>query len=147
MNWLDMLLIIINIICIVFGIISIPLAVKNTWGNWDIYCITFWVSYIFFGWVLWLLPFIVLDKGSGSTIGTITSVDSNFFGTTALFIKTSENTQEEYCIEDDKIAKASKELIGKNVKIEYGTRVGLYSTGKCHQAPVENIIELTNKEK
>ena len=25
-------------------------------------------------------------------------------------------------------------------KIEYGTRVGFYSTGKCRQAPVNNII-------
>ena len=36
----------------------------------------------------------------------------------------------------------AKELIGKEVKISYGERVGLYSTSKCHQAPIEKIEEI-----
>lgn len=93
---------------------------------------------VFFG----CLCFLVLDRGSGSTIGEITSIDKNFYGTTALYIKTSENSQEEYCIEDEKVVEVAKELIGKKVKISYGERVGLYSTGKCNQAPVEEIVEV-----
>lgn len=88
------------------------------------------------------LYFIVLDKGSGSTIGTITSIDKNFFGTTSLYIKTSENSQEIYCIEDSNIVEQAKLLIGKNVKVKYGERVGMYSTNKCHQAPIEEIEEI-----
>lgn len=90
------------------------------------------------------LPFIVLDKGSGSTIGEITSVDKNYFGTTALYIKTSETAQEEYCIEDEKVALQASELIGKKVKVSYGERVGIYSTGACSQAPIEVIEELVD---
>lgn len=83
--------------------------------------------------------FLVLDKGSGSTIGEITSIDKNFFGTTALYIKTSETTQEEYCIESEEVVEQAKELIGKKVKVSYGERVGIYSTGRCNQAPIEKI--------
>lgn len=72
-------------------------------------------------------------------------VDKNFFGTTAIYIKSSETTQEKYCIEDDKVVEQAKELIGKEVKVEYGTRVGLYSTGRCSSAPIEKIEKL-NKE-
>lgn len=88
------------------------------------------------------MPLLVLDKGSGATIGEITSVDKNFFGTTALYIKTSENSQEKYCIENKEVATQAAEFIGKKVKITYGERVGIYSTGRCHEAPVEKIEEL-----
>lgn len=139
MNFLDIILIVINVGLIIFGIISIPLAIKDDWGEWPVICICFWIFYLCLGWLL-LLPFIVLDKGSGSTIGTITSVDKNFFGTTALYIKTTETTQEKYCIEFDKeLEEQAKELIGKEVKVSYGERVGLYSTGKCSQAPIKSI--------
>ena len=139
MNFVDIILIIINIAIIVLGIISIPLVIKDEWGIWPSICIAVWGCYLMFGWLSWL-PFIVLDKGSGSTIGTITSVDKNFFGTTALYIKTSETTQEEYCIEfNEELETKAKELIGKEVKVSYGERVGLYSTGKCNQAPIESI--------
>jgi hypothetical protein len=88
---------------------------------------------------IFALPFIVIDKGSGATIGEITSVDKNFYGTTALYVKTSETTQEEYCIEDLTLAQQAPDFIGKKVKITYGERVGLYSVAKCSQAPVESI--------
>ena len=95
--------------------------------------------------VLEIIPFLyflVLDKGSGSTIGTITSVDKNFFGTTSVYVKTSENSQEQYCIENEDIVNLAKEMIGKEVKISYGERVGLYSTNMCHSAPIEKIEEV-----
>lgn len=143
MNWLDFILIAVNATLIIMGIILIPLAIRKSksdmWSDMPMIAIAYWGLYICIGWLLWL-PFIVLDRGSGSTIGTITSVDKNFFGTTALYIKTSETTQEKYCIEfNEELEEEAKELIGKEVKISYGTRVGLYSTSKCHQAPVEDI--------
>lgn len=103
--------------------------------------------------VMWLVicgfifcvSFVNIDKNSGATVGTITSVDKNFFGTTALYIKTTETTEEQYCIEDNKLAEVAKENIGKKVKIGYGTRVGIYSTGACDNAPID-IIEVINEE-
>lgn len=88
---------------------------------------------------IFTLPFIVIDKGSGATIGEITSVDKNFYGTTALYVKTSETEQEKYCIEDATLAQQAPDFIGKKVKITYGERVGLYSVAKCSEAPVESI--------
>lgn len=147
MNWLDILLIIINVLVLIFGIVTIILAIieKDEWySEWKFVCVVFWIMYIFLGWLLWGC-FLIIDKASGSTIGTITSVDKNFFGTTALYIKTSETVQEEYCIEfDKKLEKQAKELIGEKVKISYGKRVGLYSTGKCSQAPIEKIELVEN---
>ena len=103
--------------------------------------------------VMWLLicgfifcvSFVSIDKKSGSTVGTITSVDKNFFGTTALYIKTTETTEEQYCIEDEDLVEIAKENIGKKVRISYGTRVGIYSTGACDNAPID-IIEVINEE-
>lgn len=91
-----------------------------------------------------VLPFLALDKSSGSTIGKITSVDKNFFGTTAIYLKVNETKEEEYCAEDEEIIKLANQLIGKQVKVSYGTRVGLYHLNQCRQAPVEKI-ELEEK--
>lgn len=93
-----------------------------------------------------LVPFAVIDKGAGSTIGEITSVDKNFFGTTAVYIKTSETNQEKYCIEDKAVVEQVQGLIGKKVRVYYGERVGLYSTGKCSQAPINKIEEVGNEK-
>ena len=89
---------------------------------------------------IFFVSFVNIDKKSGSTVGTITSVDKNFFGTTALYIKTTETSEEQYCIEDEKLVEVAKENIGKKVRINYGTRVGIYSTGACEDAPVDAII-------
>ena len=83
-----------------------------------------------------------LTKWNG--IMVCNSVDKNFFGTTAIFIKTSESSQEEYCIEDDKIVDIANENIGKKVTVKYGKRVGLYSTGRCNQGPIESIKLVEN---
>ena len=101
----------------------------------------FLVSIISF---LLVLPFLALDKSSGSTIGKITSVDKNFFGTTAIYLKVNETKEEKYCAEDEKIIELANQLIGKQVKISYGTRVGLYHLNQCRQAPIEKI-ELEEK--
>lgn len=140
MNFLDIILIVVNILIILFGIISVPLAIKDEYYEfWRPACITVWGFCIFFGWLL-IIPFVVIDKNSGFTIGTITSVEKNFFGTTALYIKTTETIEEKYCIEfNEELENQAKELIGQKVKIGYGKRVGFYSTGKCSQAPVETI--------
>lgn len=135
MNWLDIILIILVIIILVGGIvISILAWVDGEIGlGFGMLFMAIFISSMF------ALPFIVLDNGAGSTIGTITSVDKNFFGTTAVYVKTSETTQEKLCIEDNELSEHAKSLIGKEVKVSYGTRVGLYSTGKCSQAPIEKI--------
>lgn len=135
MNWLDIILIILVIIILVGGIvISILAWVDGEIGlGFGMLFMAIFISSMF------ALPFIVLDNGAGSTIGTITSVDKNFFGTTAVYVKTSETTQEKLCIEDNELSEQAKSLIGKEVKVSYGTRVGLYSTGKCGQAPIEKI--------
>lgn len=135
MNWLDIILIILITIILVGGVVISILA----WIEHEIgfgFCLLFVALFIS---ILLALPFIVLDNGAGSTIGTITSVDKNFFGTTAVYVKTSETTQEKLCIEDNELSEHAKSLIGKEVKVSYGTRVGLYSTGKCGQAPIEKI--------
>lgn len=135
MNWLDIILIILITIILVGGVVNSILA----WIEHEVgfgFCLLFMALFIS---SMLTLPFIVLDNGAGSTIGTITSVDKNFFGTTAIYVKTSETTQEKLCIEDNELSEQAKSLIGKEVKVSYGTRVGLYSTGKCSQAPIEKI--------
>lgn len=144
MNWLDIILIIINVI-VVFGIITwlTDMACEGD-IEFGVYGLIAGIFILFF---TLFIPFLVIDKSSGSTIGTITSVDKNFFGTTSIYIKTSENSQEQYCIEfDEDLENKAKEYIGKDVKVSYGTRVGFYSTGKCSQAPIETI-ELVEGEK
>lgn len=141
MNFLDIILIIVIIIEVIGTIALFVMAIVEDEGEMAIGVLGVGLFMI----VLTTAPFVVIDKASGSTIGTITSVDKNFFGTTALYIKTTETNEEKYCIEfDDKLENQAKELIGKKVKIAYGKRVGLYSTGKCSEAPVDSIEVLEN---
>ncbi len=142
MNWLDILLIGIGITLFICGLIILVMGFVD---DEKIIGIGMFISMLIFAFFVGILPFIIIDRESGSTIGTITSVDKNFFGTTAIYIKTSETEQEKYCIEDEGVTEQAKELIGKKVKIDYGTRVGLYSTGRCSSAPIEKIEEI-NKE-
>lgn len=139
MNFVDILLIIATFITLIIGIgISIGFIIDTDYVE-GVICIG--ITLFIAG--CCAFPFFVLDKHSGSTMGTITSVDKNFFGTTALYVKTTETNEEEYCIEfDKKLEKKAKKLIGKKVKISYGKRIGFYSTGKCGQAPINNIEEI-----
>lgn len=137
MNFLDIILIILIAICLIAGIVSLIIGiVEYEVASGFCVLLLFWAISAMIG----IFGFAVIDKASGSTIGTITSVDKNYFGTTALYIKTTETTEEQYCIEfNDDLETKAKNLIGKKVKITYGKRVGLYSTGKCHEAPVDTI--------
>lgn len=141
MNWLDIIFIILIIVCVVIGIVLLVMGCTDDEVGLGIGIFIFCIFIA----GLFTLPFLDMDRGSGSTIGTITSVDKNFFGTTAVYIKTSETSQEKYCIEDDSISEQAKELIGNKVKVSYGERVGLYSTGRCSNAPIEKI-ELIEEE-
>lgn len=144
MNWLDILFIIINIVFVVVGVAITVCSIKEyeigiAICNWFI-----WIMVAFF---TIYLPFVVVDRASGSTVGTISSVDKNYFGTTALYIKVSESSEEEYCIEfNEELENKAKEFIGEKVKITYGKRVGFYSTGKCNQSPVESIERIDINE-
>ena len=139
MNFLDILMIILGIGSVIGAIVAIVCGAKDYdfWGG-----MLNALGIIFCAGVLVIPYFLVIDRGSGSTIGTITSVDKNFFGTTSVYVKTSENSQEQYCIENEDIVNLAKEMIGKEVKISYGERVGLYSTNMCHSAPIEKIEEV-----
>lgn len=135
MNWLDFIIIFI-IAIITLGAMGLTvMAIQEREHGM--------IGGIFITWLILtgvcMIPFVTIDKASGTTIGTITSVDRNFFGTHAIYIKTSETEQEKYCTEDIDITKIAVNNIGKKVKIKYNTRVGLYSTGACSEAPVIKI--------
>ena len=135
MNWLDLILGAGSMFCFVGGLIFSVIAFKD--DEFDA-----GLTILFLGLGLGVVfgaPLVTIDKGAGSTIGEITSVDKSFWGNTKIFVKTSETEQEEYCAETIEVSNKAKELIGKKVKISYGERVGIFSTGKCQQAPVEVI--------
>jgi len=135
MVWTDVLLIIVLLICtILFGILAFMAISERDWGFFGGSVIAYLIALIFFGQF-----FVVIDKKSGATMGTVTSVDKNHFYTTAFYIKTTENKEEKYCIEDPKLAEEAYEYIGKKVKVTYGKRVGIYSTADCDQSPIEKI--------
>ena len=127
MNWLDILLIIVLCVitmgAIIIQIIAIKDEEKGVIGG--AFCVCLMLFLIIMG-----TAFFRADLKSGSTIGTITSVDRNFFGQSySIYIKTTETTEEKYCTESDEIIWKARDLIGKKVKITYGKRVGFYSTG------------------
>lgn len=134
--------IILSIIIFVLMIILCALAIKDE--EIDVACGLLVIGFSIIGFLI--IPFLAIDKASGQTIGIITSVDKNFWGTTAIYIKTSETEQEEYCAENKKIIEYAKENIGEKVKISYGTRIGLYSLNKCHHAPINKIEKVLDKE-
>lgn len=136
MNFLDILIIIVLIMITLGALILQFMAVSDQ--EYGIIGGIFGMWLVLFGFIFFV-SFVNIDKKSGSTVGTITSVDKNFFGTTALYIKTTETSEEQYCIEDEKLVEVAKENIGKKVRINYGTRVGIYSTGACDDAPVDTI--------
>jgi len=141
MNFIDIILIIISTIVLVVGLFLIILAIKD--GEYEIMGGFLFVTIVFLVFTLFI-PFLVIDKNSGSTIGTITSVDRSFWGYTKLYIKTTETNEEEYCIEyDDELILMAQENLGNKVKISYDERVGFYSVSKCHQSPIIKIESLT----
>lgn len=136
MNWLDIIMIFVVIACFICGLVWMIFAIKEDQTGIGVF--GFFIALglsIFIGACTWLST----DFKSGQTVGEITSVDKNLFGTTAVYIKTTANQEEEYCVESDNLAKEASELIGKKVKITYGKRLGFYSTGKCDDAPIDSI--------
>lgn len=138
MNFIDIILILLEITAFVGFIFLEVIALKDEEYSFGGGLAITWI--VVAG--LLLIPFIVIDRHEGATVGTITSVDKNFFGTTAVYIKTIENSEEKYCIENNDLVSIAKENIGKKVRIDYGTRVGLYSTGKCDQSPIDSITAI-----
>lgn len=138
MNFIDIIFILLEIAAFIGFIILEVLALKDEEYG---FCGGLVITWIVVAGLL-LLPFIVIDRHEGATVGTITSVDKNFFGTTAVYIKTIENSEEKYCIENNDLVSIAKENIGKKVRIDYGTRIGLYSTGKCDQSPIDSIVTI-----
>ena len=136
MNFLDILIIIVLIMITLGALILQFMAVSDQ--EYGIIGGIFGMWLVLFGFIFFV-SFVNIDKKSGSTVGTITSVDKNFFGTTALYIKTTETSEEQYCMEDENLIEIAKENIGKKVRINYGTRIGIYSTGACEDAPVDAI--------
>ena len=137
MNFLDIIIIVAILIPATVGalVCQIESIIEKDYE----FIIEVFVTWLLIFGFVFTVSFVNIDKKSGSTVGTITSVDKNFFGTTALYIKTTETTEEQYCIEDNKLSEIAKENIGKKVRINYGSRVGIYSTGSCDNAPVDTI--------
>lgn len=142
MNFLDIIIVVVLILLTLGALILQFMAVSDEEYGMIGGVFVMWLVICGF---IFCVSFVNIDKKSGSTVGIITSVDRNFFGTTALYVKTTETTEEQYCIEDNKLAEIAKENIGKRVRINYGSRVGIYSTGACDSAPVD-IIEVINEE-
>lgn len=136
MNWLDILLIIVVLACFICAFIWLIFAVKEDETPLGIAGLLIGIGIgIFIGACGWFKT----DFKSGQTVGEITSVDKNLFGTTAVYIKTTNNQEEKYCVEDDTVAESATRLVGYRVKITYGKRVGIYSTGRCDEAPIDSI--------
>lgn len=142
MNWLDIIGILIIVFIVIGSIVLEVMAISDEEYSFAVGC---FVTSLLLCAVAIGIFFGVIDKSSGTTQGIITSVDKNFFGTTAVYIKTSESSQEKYCIENDDIAKIAGENIGKKVTVKYGKRVGLYSTGRCSEGPIEDIKSVENE--
>lgn len=141
-------MILLIILAIIFFAGSIGLAVYLFKDDCDTEIIMGTLFIGLFGAIICLAPITAIDKSAGMTIGTITSVDKNFWGTTAIYVKTSETEQEKYCAEDDNIIEFAKKMIGQKVRIGYGERVGIYPLKQCRQAPVIHIEkweDLTNE--
>lgn len=140
MVWFDVLLIILIVIILVLLISLNTYMITNGGVNISVLFGSIFMAVIFIGIIM--IPTIVIDTHSGYTVGEITSVDKNTFGSTSVYIKTTNNKEEKYCVETDEKAKEAAELIGKKVKISYGKRVGIYSVSKCDQAPIDSFEEI-----
>lgn len=135
MVWFDFILLAIASIIFLFSIgLSLWMAKDFDFGG----CF----GAVIFGAILIFIvsiPVLVFDTHSGYTVGEITSVDKNFFGSTAVYIKTTNNKEEKYCVETKEKAEEAASLVGKKVKISYGKRIGIYSVSKCDQAPIDKF--------
>lgn len=139
MTWFDILLIFAVVVILILGVAMAIWMAKDFEFGACIGAVVVTAVLI----VVILTPVIVIDPHSGYTVGEITSVDRNTFGSTSVYIKTTNNKEEKYCVETDEKAEEAASLIGKKVKISYGKRVGIYSMSKCDQSPIEKFEEIS----
>lgn len=140
MNFLDILLLMVIIGLTIGTIFLVITCIKDNDVSGAFGSFLVWLAIVG---LISLVSFVAFDMRSGSTTGVITSVDRNTFGQShAIYIKTTETIEEKYCAESDEIIHHARLLIGKRVRINYGTRVGFYSTGRCHDAPIDSIEEV-----
>lgn len=133
------------IVCIIIGVLLViggivAIVVGSIEDGIEGFFIGLLISILtdFVGFLL-IFPFLALDKSSGTTIGTITAVDKNFFGTYTIYLKTAENNEDKYCAENEEIVKQARENVGNKVQLYYGERIGLYHLNQCRQAPIDKI--------
>ena len=105
MNFLDIIIIVGILIPLTVG--ALACQITSIIEKDSEFIIEVFITWLIIFCFVFIISFVNIDKKSGSTVGTITSVDKNFFGTTALYIKTTETTEEQYCIEDNKLAEGS----------------------------------------
>lgn len=140
-----MILLLLIALLALFAIIYLFKCLINDEGGLECFYLIIMAGLLMF---VCLNPIVVIDKKAGMTIGTVTSIDQNFWGSTAIYIKTSETEQEKYCAEDKDIIEFAQSMLGKKVRIGYGERVGIYPLSKCDQAPIIHIEkweDLTNE--
>ena len=89
MNWLDIIGILIIVFIVIGSVILDVIAITDKEYSFVGGC---FVVSLFLCALVVLIFFFVCDKSAGVTQGYITSIDKNFFGTTAIFIKTSESS-------------------------------------------------------
>lgn len=131
-----MILLLLIALLALFAIIYLFKALIDDEGGLECFYLIIMAGLLMF---VCLSPIVVIDKKAGMTIGTVTSVDQNFWGSTAIYIKTSETEQEKYCAEDKNIIEFAQSMLGQKVRIGYGERVGIYPLSKCDQAPIIHI--------
>ena len=94
-----------------------------------------------------MTPFIVVDKYTGVVTGKIIKISTNYFGTTNVKFRLENGDIDNFCIEDVNVIRTLESIaLNTNHKIDliYNKRVGLYSTGKCHRAPINGIAIYEN---
>ena len=136
MVWTDYIIIAILIFLTIIFLLGLIGCIKNKEGI-D-FVVKLIIAYIIFGGIC-VIAFLVMDNYPGDAAGKVTKVNRNFFGTTAIYVRTSETNEEEYCIEDSELSKKAYGYIGKDIKLHHTARVGLYSSGACSQGPVDRI--------
>ena len=143
MNFLDTLLILFISLVFVVTIIIIVDIIKTKDFECIVPIIVVWFMITFMA----MTPFIVVDKYTGVVTGKIIKISTNYFGTTNVKFRLENGDIDNFCIEDVNVIRTLESIaLNTNHKIDliYNKRVGLYSTGKCHRAPINGIAIYEN---
>ena len=138
MNFLDTLLILFISLVFVVTIIIIVDIIKTKDFECIVPIIVVWFMITFMA----MTPFIVVDKYTGVVTGKIIKISTNYFGTTNVKFRLENGDIDNFCIEDVNVVHTLENIaLNTDHKIDliYNKRVGLYSTGKCHRAPINGI--------